>query len=57
MAVLLAVVMLLGTMPAALAASNSAKAGDVSFDDHGVRLAKQASGLNGDWQTQVNLIV
>ena len=56
MAVLLAVVMLLGTMPAALAA-NSANTGDVYFEDNGVRLAKPASALDGNWETKINLIV
>ncbi|WP_325286057.1 S-layer homology domain-containing protein [Dysosmobacter sp.] len=56
MAVLLAAVMLLGTMPAALAA-NAAKPGDRSFDDHGVRLDKQASALDGSWKTKINLTV
>lgn len=53
---LLAVVMLLGTVPAAFAASE--KPGAVSFREHGnILLDKSAKRFNDDWQTKIDLTV
>ena len=54
---ILTAVMLLGTMPAALAASTRSS-GEVAFQEQGnILLDKTAGSFNGSWETEVNLMV